>query len=71
MVTRYLPSGLGDDEPRGGGEWSTDTGVEERSLQTPVPLILVEHIRDQDVHDDSKDTRESGSETSSIWSKSL
>lgn len=87
MAGNNIPSGLGNDKPSGDSKWCSKTSVEERRLQPPVlrglaasfwgpmrltyPLIFVQHVGYQDVHDHTTNTRDGGSKSSGIRSESL
>ena len=65
------PCRLWNNKPSANGKRSAETGVEKGRFQAPVPLVFVEHVGYQDVHDDASDTRYCGSETGRVGAESL
>lgn len=46
-----LPISFRNYVPHNNGKWQTNTSKEPRRLKTPIPLIVVDHIWDQNAHD--------------------
>ena len=65
------PGSFGNQEPHGYGEGQAQSCVEPARLETPVPLVGVDHVRSEDVHDDAGNTCRRSAETSCIGSQAL
>lgn len=64
------PVGFREDEVAGDGHGETCSGVKEGGTEAPVPLIRVQHIRDEVVEPNAVDDGEAGAEPCRVRAKS-
>lgn len=66
-----IPSRFWNQKPHANGEGQTNTSVEPARLETPVPLILVDHIGCQLVHSNADNTSACCSKSCGVRSETL